>query len=92
MFWEIESANWYGSEWRLQINVENFFPCSQAKMLKLFKMVDSCDYDNVELNHKLTELLHQIDLIDTEDFSETLLARLDKNIQLLKQKLYQGWW
>lgn len=92
MFWEIESANWYGSEWRLQINVKNFFPCSQNRLLKLFKMLDSCDYDNVELNHKLAELLEQIKLIDAEDFSGTLLSRLDKNIQLIKLKLYSGRW
>lgn len=70
--------------WRLEINVKEFFPCKQARLLKLIKIIKSCSYfdfenkDSLMLLYKyLLELSIDGLLLDQER------RQLDKNMELL---------
>lgn len=87
MIFEIENNDWFGPRFRMQIFVENFFPCSQSELLKLIKIMDNCDFLDVDYHLKLVNLLTMLESIDTKDFTERLKKSLQKNKLLIYDKL-----
>lgn len=87
MIFEIENNDWFGTRFRIQIFVENFFPSTQAKILKLLKIMDNCDFLDADYHMKLDNLLTMLESIDTKDFTDRLKKSLERNKLLIYAKL-----
>lgn len=87
MIFEIENTDWFGPRFRMQIFVENFFPCRQSEILKLFKILDNCNFLDADYHMKLVNLLTMLESIDTKDFTDRLKKTLERNKLLIYAKL-----
>lgn len=98
MIVEITSGSFYTS-WRLQIYTETFFPCTQAKLLHLIKIINKTNIINFPANNAFFENLIKGIQEQIDDFeaikknpnkyflAEDDLKRLYRNKALLEKEL-----